>query len=242
MWKSTDWIKSSSIRGKFGSVTHKTYVKYAGALSRTEGMIVRYIHATKTNNIKPLGRFTLRGSSEQEDAAAAFYKLLVEPEGASDLTRLRQVKHMLYDTLLRSARSSDKAIACPTDQMLFLASILPDGRYCLPTQLMSLGGALHLSFRCIFMHSARLHIENIDLYLPWHKNTSSSAPGSEGGNGHAGSSSSDENDNEDEDDDEDVDMDEETESEDETKVDNDTAIADGRDAGDWNINSDKFFY
>lgn len=174
--------------------------------------MVRFIHASKTQQTQNLGYFTLRGSAKQSEAAIALYNLLVQDEGASDIIRLRQVKHTLYDALLQSAISSDEAIVCPTDQMLFLASILPDGRYCLPTQLMGLGTSLTLCFRCIFMHAARLHIQGIDQYLPWNDGPTSSGPGS--GDENSSSSSGEDDDDSDEEDEGSDDM---TESEDETE-------------------------
>lgn len=128
--------------------------------------MIRLIYAEKNEKKQGLGNFVLKGTIQQRDAARALYAWL-ESKEQHDLSKLLQLKHRLHDALLRCSMSADDPISCPTDQMLFLSSVLPDGNYCIPGELVALVAWLRLCFRCTFAHIGRLSVDGQEHYTPW---------------------------------------------------------------------------
>jgi hypothetical protein len=92
------------------------------------------------------------------------YQLFVTSSGSPDVTQLRVLIHSLADALLRPKDISEHPVSCPTDQMLFIASLVKDG-YRSATYLFRLCSKLDFCFRSILLHIARLHLNGSEEYV-----------------------------------------------------------------------------
>jgi hypothetical protein len=139
-------------------------------------MMVRFIHASLTGSMRGLGNFRLIGTQEQAEAALELHSLLIKTEGPLELNALHPIQHRLCDALLRTENLSDDPIACPTDQMIFIASLLGRNRYRTANSIISICAQLQFCFRSILIHVVRLKADGTDQYSPF-----SSAPLSQDG-------------------------------------------------------------
>lgn len=74
-------------------------------------------------NDKGLGRFHLQGSPDQLHASQQLFNLLINSQGKPHNTQLLEALHDLFVTLLKPTSLSESIVACPTDQMLFVADM-----------------------------------------------------------------------------------------------------------------------
>lgn len=135
----------------------------------TVGMMLRFIQADITGRLQGLGRFKLKGNKRQAEAALALYNLFIETRGKPDIPDLRRLQHNLFDALLRAKGLSEHAVACPTDQMLFLRSIIPDGGYHGASTVTNVCCFLTFCFRSILVHISRLLSEQRTEYSPYER-------------------------------------------------------------------------
>lgn len=129
---------------------------YREPLVRTTAMMVRFIHAHRINNKEGLGDFALIGIPEQATAALALYNLLLDSQGSPELEDLENTMHRLFRSFLITPILSDEPIACPTDQMMLLAALLPAGHYCYAQAIHGRCARLQFCFRCVLFHESKL--------------------------------------------------------------------------------------
>lgn len=131
-------------------------------LSKTTAMLLRFIHLKSRNRLKGLGTFTLLGHHDQAAAALDLYNLIIDNKGIPTPQTLLQYKHKLFDTLLRPKGLKDDKVACPTDQMLVLTSLLPNGRFRCASALRGQCCRLQHCFRSIVAQTSRLEAEDAE--------------------------------------------------------------------------------
>lgn len=137
--------------------------------------MIRFIHADRMGKKSGLGHFRLKGDPQQAQAALNIYHLFIRTKGCPDISDLQRSRHRLLDTLLRPRTVSEDVIGYPTDQMLFLSSLLTGGRYRIAGCLASTCAKLQFCFCSILVHVARLSAEHLDDYVPF---SVSGSPGS----------------------------------------------------------------
>lgn len=113
------------------------------------------------------GTFTLECTADQWKAAIDLYKLFIAHEGEPDTPSLQTTLHALCVSLFRPASSYESPVAYPTDQMLFIRSLQPDGKWKPAWVTYESISRLHTVFLLIFTQMARLHQARSDKYTPW---------------------------------------------------------------------------
>jgi hypothetical protein len=130
-------------------------------------MMLRFIHAWITHNLRALGNFKLIGTQEQSDAALALYDLFIKTKGSPELNDFYPLQHRLCDTLLRAKNLSEDPVGCPTDQMIFITALLGPNRYRPASSITAVCAQLQFCFRSILIHVVRLDAEEVDQYTPF---------------------------------------------------------------------------
>lgn len=119
-------------------------------------MILRFIHVVVTGDAAKLGCFKLRGVNAQFTAAVGLYRLIIERDGCIEENELIWSIHDLLVALYRPTGLGNRAVDCPTDQMVFIWAFLGSDRYRIALHLNSLMAGLKYGFRCIATHDARV--------------------------------------------------------------------------------------
>lgn len=170
-------VFTSHRSNKYRPVEDSNYWRYRGPLVRTMSMMLRFIHwnKTKSKKLTGIGKFKILSEPTQDAAAVELYTLFIHTEGNPACAELNQTLHKFLDSLLRPQKLSEKAIGCPTDQAIFLASILSKGRvkseddsdYRTAAYVAGLCCHLCFGFRGIFSHIIRLLSESQDTFTPY---------------------------------------------------------------------------
>jgi hypothetical protein len=179
----TTVVFNRSKRSRYrGNLSHGIYITYRQALTRTIAMIIRFIHAHENGNKRGFGRFVLKGDLKQAQAALDLYSLIIKTRGHPEKSELMTSAHALFDALLRPKTLSEDKLACPTDQMIFLVSILAGGRFRTARTTVNYCSGLQFCFRCIMIHIARLDCIGSDRYVPWRRDGQVSGSDTDGSN------------------------------------------------------------
>lgn len=134
----------------------------------------------KSKKLASAGEFTILSDRAQAAAAMELYTLFIVKEGSPLLDELNQALHKLFDSLLRPQKLSEMAVGCPTDQAIFLASILSKNRikshddsdYRTASYVAELCCSLCFGFRGIFSHIIRLLAAGHNIFIPYVPNPS----------------------------------------------------------------------
>lgn len=129
--------------------------------------MIRLEQAQYTGMTTGLGWFKVCGHPKQVRAAADLRHHFLETRGSPDLVQLREQMHLAFDSLLRCRDLEEVRMGSPTDQVLFLLSLVGEGHFISSNRLQSLCSALQFCFRCILVQIARLRSVNSTSYLPW---------------------------------------------------------------------------
>jgi hypothetical protein len=129
-------------------------------------MMVRFRHAIRFDPSQ-LGSFTVMETADQARLANSLYDLFITSKGSPDIRQLQRLLHSLSDALLRPKDISEHPVSCPTDQMLFIASLAKNGRYRSAAHVYRLCSRLEHCFRCILLHVARLHNAGSGEHFPY---------------------------------------------------------------------------
>lgn len=161
-------IALSGVLKSFRSLHHQTYMSYREGLSRTMAMMVRYFYLRKKpQKAKRLGKFTLPCTESQEKAAQDLRALFVRSEGAPDAHELQISLHRLFDSQMRSAPSSLEKIASPGEVAICITCMEDKGRWRAAAYTAQICCRLCFGYRCVWIHSARLELENDEAYTPF---------------------------------------------------------------------------
>ena len=127
-------------------------------------MTLRILHETIRFSRTGEAVLQLKCTERQLQAAIVLYKVIVRREAPPDEDQLFAALHSFFATLLESGGLSVDTIACPTDQVLFLVSIRPDGGYCSAVAVEQGCSGLRYCFLAIFVHVVRLKMANSDKF------------------------------------------------------------------------------
>jgi len=121
-------------------------------------LILRFLHEVLTGDASQFGPFKLRGVETQFEAAIELYRLFAEHSGEDIIPedKLHWAMHNLLVTLLQPQGLGSRMIDCPTDQTLFLWTLLPNGQWRIPVNLQSLLAGFKFGFQCTAIHLARV--------------------------------------------------------------------------------------
>lgn len=101
-------------------------------------------------------------------AARKLHKFIMTDK--PDLSRLQHLLHLFLVSLCTPSQINHDPIACPTDQLLLLLSIRPEGFYCDAKTVAFYCCALQYSFRSIVVHIVRLAENGLSTSFEWHEN------------------------------------------------------------------------
>lgn len=119
-------------------------------------MMLRFIHAALTGDTSKFGAFKLRGTPDQFSAAVALYQLFALNGGNCPDVKLHWAIHKLLVALTLPVDLGQRSIDCPLDQMSFIWSCLPNGRFRIAKDISSLQAGIKFGLRCISLHAARV--------------------------------------------------------------------------------------
>jgi hypothetical protein len=129
-------------------------------------LMLRFLHAVLTGDASKFGPFKLRGVKMQFVAAIGLYRLFAEHAGEDIIPedKLHWAMHNLLVTLLQPQGLGSRMVDCPTDQTLFLWTLLPNGQWRIPVHLQSLLAGFKFGFRCTAIHLARIEAHRQQSY------------------------------------------------------------------------------
>lgn len=123
---------------RYNTIDDDNFLRYREPLSRTVCLTMRAIfiwdnlgtksnrgqtHGNETGRNKKMGTFRLKGSQNQLVTARTLYNFILANKGEPDISKLDELMHNFYDTLLRPNGLSEDIVSCPTDQMIFLFAL-----------------------------------------------------------------------------------------------------------------------
>ena len=121
-------------------------------------MMLRYIHAIATKAASNYGPFELRVTKSQLKASLALYFIFTKAEDNTVNPKADMAIHSLLEALLCATGLDDRAINCPTDQVLFLWTCLSDRTYRIPSHVQSFLSAAKYCLRCIALQVANFQV------------------------------------------------------------------------------------
>lgn len=129
--------------------------------------MIRFLTMKRVGNVDGLGSFRILGHEKQIRAAGALQRLFLESKGQPNLEALRKHMHTAFYYLLAPPFLEEYLISSPTDQVLFLMSLVSHQYFIASNALQSLCSGLQYCFRCVVVHVARLKDCNMASYIPW---------------------------------------------------------------------------
>ncbi|KIL56003.1 hypothetical protein M378DRAFT_1039922 [Amanita muscaria Koide BX008] len=163
-----DAITYKSERGRFRRLTTAKYREYSRVLSQTVAMSMRLLHQ-KIHSRSSAGTITLLLTGNQLESALNLYTVAMKGRGSS-APELPDVLHKFCATLLKPGDLPSDALACPTDQVLFLRGIQPQGTYASARSVKSTCSALQHCLRSILIHIVRQKYAKLDTF-EWYEAT-----------------------------------------------------------------------
>ncbi|EDR05337.1 uncharacterized protein LACBIDRAFT_329748 [Laccaria bicolor S238N-H82] len=138
------------------AITYKTlttgkYREYSRALSRTIALSMRLLHQN-IHRGSGAGAISLLLAGNQLEGALNLYTAIIKARGLPD-PELPDVVHKFCVTLLKPGDlSPSDALACPTDQVLFLLGVRPQEMYAPASSVKSTCSALQHCLRSVMIH------------------------------------------------------------------------------------------
>lgn len=151
-------------------ITDNKVREYGHTFFMNLSIIIRFFHAAVAGDIAQFGSFKLRGVDGQFKAALILYRMIIEKDGEIPDNELSWAIHGLLVSLYRPTGLGNRAIDCPTDQVLFIWALLGHDRYRIALHLQSVLAAFKFGFRCIAIHDARVQSrrQSDDSSLPFY--------------------------------------------------------------------------
>jgi hypothetical protein len=112
-----------------------------------------------------MANLLLVGADAQKQESQRLYDLVLALKGKHH-KRLSQSLHRLLNVLLCPQVLEDAVFACPTDQLLFLASLTGTG-YKTASAVKSLCCKMQFCFRIIYFHTVRMEAYQFPEYVPF---------------------------------------------------------------------------
>lgn len=156
-------IDFRSVKSAFRPVLASTLSHYKKPMCLCVALMVRFLESEPEH----LGKFNLAGHLGQVKAAIKLRDYFVACKGELDDNTAGPLIHNVLDALLRPQSLPDARVACPTDQVLMLMSLISPGVYVTARNVQSTCSAFQYCFRCIFVHVARLRAMGTTAYQHW---------------------------------------------------------------------------
>ncbi len=156
-----------SAEGDFREISQSLYQSHGQILGQTTAMTLRILHEELHFHNK--SSFTLKCTPRQRDAAISLYWVTMQGSSRSEANLLHAL-HGFFASLLESGYPSANIITNPTEQVLFLVSIHPNGGYSADA-ITKACTSLQYCFGCILIHVARQMISNQEAFT-WFERSS----------------------------------------------------------------------
>jgi hypothetical protein len=152
----------------FRMIKDANILNYRDPLVKVVSMLLRLVGLSRSRirADKDIANLLLVGADSQKQESYRLYDLLLTLNGKKHHKRLSQSLHQLLNVLLCPQDIGDADIACPTDQLLFLASLTDNG-YKTASVLKSLCCKMQFCFRIIYFHTVRMEAYQLPTYEPF---------------------------------------------------------------------------
>lgn len=143
---------------RFNFIENLTILSYRTPLLQVIAMLVRLVSWKSNSKYKNLMKLVVRDQSQIQESRR-FHSFLKNINGSTDpehINLLHEALHLLLSSLLRPKDLDNEAnISCPTEQIIFLASLTKDG-FKTAASVKSLCCRMQFGFRIIYVHLIRM--------------------------------------------------------------------------------------